>query len=307
MILAAGFGTRLLPFTERLPKPLFPILGKTLLEMAIETAKKAGPDVIVVNAHHLADQIVEFVEDRDFGVEVAVSVEEDILGTAGGIKAAERWLSSGDFGVINSDIIAEVDWASLKSAHGKKGAMATLMLRKNPDPATYGPISTDGAGKITRFVKTSSPEHDEASPSMMFTGVSILSPAIFDRIPAGRAVDISSGIYGPIVAGGGPMYGYVSQMPWADAGTAEDYYYTVMNLLEKSGMDYGNLCAPENVAIYPPVYVAPGAILEPGCAIGPHVSVSRGAIIKSGARISGCVVLPGSEVRSGAEFSGRIV
>lgn len=307
MILAAGFGTRLLPFTERMPKPLFPILGKTLLETAIETAKKADPDVIVVNAHHLADQIVEFVADHDFGVEVAVSVEKDILGTAGGIKAAERWLASGDFGVINSDIIAEVDWEALGKTHRVSGAVATLMLRKNPDPATYGPICTDGGGKITRFVTTTGPEHDDARPPMMFTGVSALSPAIFDRIPAGRAVEISSEIYAPIVAEGGPLHGHVSQLPWIDAGTAENYYYAVMDILEKSEMDYGRLRAPENVAIYPPVYVDPEAVVEPGCAIGPHVAVSRGAVVKSGARISGCVVLPGSVVRTGAEFSGRIV
>ena len=102
MILSAGLGTRLLPFTKNLPKPLFPVLGKTLLELAIDTAKKANPNVIVINTHHLAGMIADFISGRDFGVEIIISHEDQLLGTGGCLKHAEKYLQGDLFAVINS-------------------------------------------------------------------------------------------------------------------------------------------------------------------------------------------------------------
>ena len=178
MILAAGYGTRLLPHTKRIPKPLFPVLDKTLLEYAIETALGANPEHIVVNTHHLAEHIAGFLEGRDFGVEIAVSHEPQILGTAGGIKAAERWLRGGHFAVLNSDILIGVEWERLESFHLEKGAIATLALKDNPDPSRYGVIGVDGEGRVTRFVDVVNLENSGGARPFMFTGASILSPGI---------------------------------------------------------------------------------------------------------------------------------
>lgn len=308
MILAAGLGKRLLPLTKRIPKPLLPVIDKTLLQIAIETACNANPNVIVINACYLSDMIVEYVAAHDFGVEIKVSVETDILGTAGGIKGAEKWLNKDDFGVINSDIITTVDWSALRKTHNGASALATLMLRDNPDPAIYGPLCLDGQGRVIRFIDTKNDDLCGDEPLLMFTGVSILSPAIFERIPAGRAVEISSEIYSPMVQAGEPLYGQVTQTEWVDAGTMKNYHKAVMERFNSYpscvGMKEEKL---EYVTIRPPVHIDPGVHIRAGSTIGPNVAIHKGSVIGASVLLKNCVVTPRSNVRSGAFLEGEVI
>jgi NDP-sugar pyrophosphorylase family protein len=299
MILAAGFGARLLPHTLRLPKPLFPVLGGTLLQIAIQSVLKAQPGKVVVNTHHLPEKIAQYINSRDFGVEIIVTREDKILGTAGGIKNAERWLGGGDFIVINSDIIMEPPWDALISSHRQTGAVATLALRTNPDPARYGVLNVNGQGEITRFLDTLSPSHTKNGQALMFTGASVISPAIFDLIPADRAVDISSEVYKPLVIKGGVLYGVVTDSPWRDVGTTADYHATVMDALRDMRESVVDSVIPASAKITSPVYIEQGAVIGERCHLGPNVAVYDGAVIGEGARLSNCVVLPGTMVGEG--------
>jgi NDP-sugar pyrophosphorylase family protein len=299
MILAAGFGTRLLPHTLSLPKPLFPVLGGTLLQIAIQAVLKAMPGKVVVNTHHLPEKIAQYINSRDFGVEIIVTQEAEILGTAGGIKNAEHWLREDDFIVINSDIIMEPPWDELVSAHKKNGAVATLALRANPDPARYGVLKVDERGEITRFLDTRSPAHTKNGQALMFTGASVISPAIFDLIPAGRAVDISGEVYKPLVTKGGRLHGVVTDTPWRDVGTTADYHATVMDALREMRESLIGAVVPASVIITSPVYIGQGAIIGERCHLGPNVAVYEGAVIGDGARLMDCVVLPDSMVEEG--------
>ncbi|MBI4829359.1 MAG: NDP-sugar synthase [Nitrospinae bacterium] len=303
MILAAGFGQRLMPYTKRLPKPLFPVLDRTLLDLAIETAKGANPARIVVNAHHLGGQIKDYVAAREYGVEVIVSVEEEILGTAGGIRRAWAWLEGGEVAVINADTVAEVDWGRLAEFHRRSGALATLLLRDNPDPKRYGVLGVDAAGKVTRFLKAAGPGADKNSPPLMFTGISILSRAFVERIPEGRPVDIAGEIYEPMVQAGEPVYGQVTQGRWIDAGTPADYLELVMKSLEN--VPWAE--PPPGVTVIPPVHIAPGATICAGAALGPYVSVGEGAVVGAGARLTRCVALPGARAPDAAVLDGAII
>ncbi|MDH5510633.1 MAG: NDP-sugar synthase, partial [Nitrospinota bacterium] len=283
MILAAGLGTRMLPHSRMLPKPMMPLLGRTLLEVAINTAKGLNPDLVVVNAHHLADKLVDYIHSHDFGIRVEVSREKDILGTAGGIKAAQKWLAGEDFAVINSDVIAEVDWDGMMRMHRRRGALATLMLRASPHAQEYGAICVDKDGKITRFLDSFGPGHSPDQAPMMFTGVSIISCAMLDRIPDGRAVDISGEIYRPMTSAGEALYGFPSGGDWVDVGTTAHYHKVVMGMLEENpemvetgGKDY------KYVKINPPVYIDPEAHIREGCILGPHVAIHAGATLGAG-------------------------
>lgn len=300
MILAAGFGTRLLPHTLRLPKPLFPVLGGTLLEIAIQSVLRARPGKVVVNTHHLPEKIAQYINSRDFGVEIIVTREDQILGTAGGIKNAERWLRGDDFVVINSDIVMEPPWDGLIATHKNNGAVATLALRANPDPARYGVLKVNGRGEVARFLDARSPAGAEGGEPLMFTGASVMSPAIFDLIPAGRPVDISGEVYKSLVTRGGRLYGVVTDSPWRDVGTTADYHATVMDALRDLRESVINAKVPASAIITQPVYIEQGAVIGELCHIGPNVAVHAGAVIGKGARISNCVVLPESVVEDGA-------
>ena len=118
MILAAGFGTRLAPLTDALPKALVPVAGRPMIAHAVETLRRAGCDELVVNAHHFADQIEEYFLRNDFGVPVHVVREREILGTGGGVlHAAPLLAEETEFLLFNADIATEADLASLLRAH----------------------------------------------------------------------------------------------------------------------------------------------------------------------------------------------
>ena len=120
MIFAAGYGTRLKPITDTLPKALVPIQGKPLLEHVIEKLKKSGVDEIIVNVHYLGTQIIDFIQERNsFGIRVEISDErENILDTGGGIKKAVHFFNDGKpFLVHNVDILSNVDLNALYEQH----------------------------------------------------------------------------------------------------------------------------------------------------------------------------------------------
>ena len=141
MILAAGFGTRLKPLTLGLPKPMFPVLNRPLLEHTLNFLSSNGIQDIIVNVHHLPEKIVEhFGDGTDFGVHLQFSREEEILGTAGGLKKAQSFLEKETFLVMNSDVLADIDLDKVLSFHKEKKSCLTLVVRKDAEPEKYEPI-----------------------------------------------------------------------------------------------------------------------------------------------------------------------
>lgn len=131
MILAAGFGTRLKPWTLSHPKALVPVGGVPMLERVIENLRKQGFDYIVVNVHHFASQILEFLDQKDFGVKIAVSDETGrLLDTGGAILNAGHLLRPEDGPVLihNVDILSNADLVNLMGVHVDSGAASTLLV-----------------------------------------------------------------------------------------------------------------------------------------------------------------------------------
>jgi len=130
MIFAAGLGTRLRPLTNDRPKALVEFKGKTLLEHTIDKLKAAGVDALVVNVHHYADKVIDFLQAKDFGLDIAISDERDqLLDTGGGLRKAAPLLGNEPFFIHNVDIISDIDLKALMAAHMASGAMATLATR----------------------------------------------------------------------------------------------------------------------------------------------------------------------------------
>lgn len=131
MILAAGFGTRLKPFTETHPKALIPYHGKPMILHQIERLKKAGIDEIIVNAHHFSEQIIDYFSNNKFGIRGSVITEEDILGTGGGIlNAKELLIGGGSFVVINVDVDTDMNLNRMLIHHDSVSPLATIAVQK---------------------------------------------------------------------------------------------------------------------------------------------------------------------------------
>jgi len=195
MILAAGLGTRLRPLTDDRPKALVEVAGRTLLEIALARLRVFGVREVIVNAHHHAEMIVEYLKANDnFGMEIEVSHEDALLDTGGGLKKAGYFLNDSQepFILHNVDVISSIDLASMVKFHAERAALATLAVQ---DRTTSRYLLFDGAGQLcgrragldgrTELVRTS-----ESVQSLAFSGVHVISPLIFSKMKEDGAFSI---------------------------------------------------------------------------------------------------------------------
>ncbi len=220
MILAAGFGTRLRPLTLETPKPLVEVGGEPLIARTIRNLQAAGITEIVINLHHLGHRIREALgTGAQYGVELVYSEEAEILGSGGGIKLAEPHLRGGTFLVVNGDALMQPDYAELLAFHRARNALATMVLRPDEDPDKWGAIEIDADQRIRQFVKKLPPV-DVPLRRLMFTGVHVLEPAVFDYLPTTFS-SINEVFYPRAITEGKPIFGYVYDGYWSDVGTWE--------------------------------------------------------------------------------------
>ncbi len=187
MILAAGLGTRLRPFTESHPKALFPVDGKPLLLHALEHVRTAGISEVIVNVHHFAGQIIDYLrENRNFGMEIEISDETgQLLETGGGVKKASWFFEGAGAALVrNADILSDLDLNSLIGQHQATGALATLAVR---DRVTSRYFLFDENDRLCGWENRKSGEkvlccdYTGLKP-LAFSGIQVLDPAIFSLI-----------------------------------------------------------------------------------------------------------------------------
>lgn len=214
MILAAGFGTRLQPLTNTVPKALVPVAGRPLIEYGLLFLRSQGITEVVINLHHLGEKIRAALGDGSlYGMRIFYSVEENILETGGGVKNAQSLLDGDTFVVVNCDAIVDLDLPDVLRFHRQQQAAATLVLRPDPDAASYGLVETDRHGRIRRLRGQPS-EVSESLSAYMFTGLQILQPQIFDFMPEVKSFSTTRETYPRMMAEGAPIYGFVHSGPW---------------------------------------------------------------------------------------------
>lgn len=191
MILAAGLGTRLKPLTDVMPKAMVPINGKPLLWHTIQKLKKSGFDEIIINLHHFGEQIVEYVELNDgFGIDIVFSDESDqLLDTGGGIKKASWFFDDGKpFLIHNADILSNIDLKLFYDYFAEKNAIASMAVTKRKtdrfllfdDRDTLKGWTNKKTGDVKSPVMNFDPS---AYQEFGFTGIHVLSPAVFELMP----------------------------------------------------------------------------------------------------------------------------
>ena len=188
MIFAAGTGSRLKPFTDHTPKALIPVAGKPMLEHVILKLKEAGFNEIVVNVHHLGDQIIDFLTlNNNFGLEIHISDERDyLLETGGGIKHAARFLQGDEpFLVHNVDIVSNVNLKELYNHHLQTNPLATLLVSKRETSRNLLFNKENNLSgwrnKETGEIKSIYPHFDPSQyTEYAFNGIHVMSPQVFE-------------------------------------------------------------------------------------------------------------------------------
>ena len=224
MILAAGLGTRLFPFTESTPKPLFTISGRPLLDIIIHSLQSAGCKAVIINTHHLHKDIDFFLASQHYAIPVYTLYEPVILGTAGAIKNAAYFWDTQPFMVINSDIVTDIDLRKVYDFHLSHNNHATLVLH---DCAEFNNVLVDKKDFITDFQdqeKKASPDHTR---KLAFTGIQVLDPETLELIPD-KIFSGSVDVYKKLILSGKKVKAYISKNNyWNDIGTPERYKETV--------------------------------------------------------------------------------
>jgi len=214
LVLAAGHGTRLRPYSEALPKALFPVAGRPLLERQLTALAQAGCEAVAVNAHHRAEAIEAFVRSRSWGIPVLVRREPVLRGTGGAIANLRDFWDGRPFFVINADVVHRFPLRRIWKAHRRSRPDATLVLIDAPE---CNRVEVDAAGHICGFDAPGAPG------ALAFSGVQVLEPAVLDFLPAeGFAHSIDA--FREMIARGRRLAAWVAPAAdWADAGTVPRY------------------------------------------------------------------------------------
>ncbi|MFZ0611943.1 MAG: sugar phosphate nucleotidyltransferase [Desulfobacterales bacterium] len=224
MILAAGFGTRLRPYTDFRPKALFTIADQPVLDRMIRQLVAAGCSAIVVNTHHLHDQIEVFVADAKYPVAVHTRFEPVIRGTGGALKNVADFWNDRPFMVVNSDIVTDIDLAAVHRFHRQHPHPVTLVLHDAPAFNTV----TLGPGDLITGFGGSDPGAPAAGGRLLaFTGIQVLDPDVLDLVPP-EVFHSSIDTYRNLIATGRGVKAFIATgHDWADIGTPERYRQAV--------------------------------------------------------------------------------
>ena len=226
MVLAAGQGTRLRPLTDAKPKALVPLAGRPMIEYALLLLRHYGIREIMINLHHFGEQVEKHLGDgKKLGLEISYSEEPELLDTGGGLLKAKPFLQDETFIVINTDALIDLNLADLIAFHGKMNPVATLVLRPDALADQYGSIDIDASGRICRFLESKAPTPPSGpTRTLMFTGVQILQPKIFDYLDEHKQAQKFSTTrqtYPRMLRAGAALYGFCFDGFWQDLGTQE--------------------------------------------------------------------------------------
>jgi NDP-sugar pyrophosphorylase family protein len=295
MILAAGFGTRLWPLTIGRTKPALPFLNRPLIAYTIDYLKRHGVEDLIVNLHHEPDSVREQIGDgSDYGVRIDYSIEEpEILGTSGALDHVRDQLDKETFVVINGKIITDIDLGAAIATHRERQALATLVLLPNHRRERFSDVRITDDHRISEFAgfpESDNPQSQSPNPQspLMFTGIHIVEPGIFDYIPRKVFSDSVRDVYPKAMADGKIIAAHVADgaSSWRELSTIERYLAVSLEFLRREGRD---------------------SIMDEGCEIESGATVERSVLwkrarVESKARLTECVVGDDVIIPPSAEF-----
>jgi mannose-1-phosphate guanylyltransferase/phosphomannomutase len=318
VVMAGGEGTRLRPLTSNQPKPLVPVLNKPVMGYILELLRRHGIEDTVATLQFLPQVIKNyFGSGTDFGMNLNYSIEDAPLGTAGSVKEAEDFLNE-RFIVISGDALTDFDLTDLVKFHEKKGALATIALKRVENPLEFGVVITEESGQIERFLEK--PTWGQVFSDTVNTGIYVLEPEILKYIPQGEKFDFSKDLFPFLLDKGAPLYGCILDGYWCDIGNFEQYMQAHRDILDgKSNISPPGIRMRENVwigdgadvdmsvDIVGPVAIGQNAKIEEGAEIEEYSSIGNNVVVKSQAHTHRCVIWDNAYIGAQANIHGAVI
>lgn len=288
MILAAGFGTRLWPLTVDRTKPAIPFLNQPLIAYSVQYLVTHGIRDLIVNLHHEPESIRALLGDGSaYGSNIEYSFEEEILGTSGAIDRVRDKLLDDVFVVINGKIVTTIDLTEAINVHREEKALATLVLKPNLRRERFTEVITDEQGHIKRFGGMPDRSSNSGPIPLMFTGIQILSPRIFEFVPRNRFSHSTTDVYPQAIAAGEKVIGHISNEDWFELSTLSRYIDVSRAFMRKSGINLikGTACVMEEGATVTDSVLWNGVVVERDARLrevilGDNVRIPAGSVIE---------------------------
>ena len=297
VVLVGGFGTRLRPLTNEIPKPMLPVVHRPMIVRLVERLAEGGVTDVVLALGFRPEPFREaFPDGRHGDVRVQYAVEPEPLDTAGAIAFAAREAGIDEtFVVANGDIVTDLDVKRLVDAHRSARSEAMIHLTPVADPSAFGVVETDSTGTVRRFVEKPAP--GETDSNLINAGTYVLEPSVLDLIEPGRKVSIERETFPRLVAQG-TLAALATDDYWIDAGRPSMYLRANLDLV--TGRATGRPGSADEPAI------APTATVDPSARCVDSV-VGAGATVAADASVTASVILPGAVVGERATIADSIV
>jgi len=326
MILAAGLGTRLRPITYGMPKPMVPVLNRPVMEHTVRLLARHGFNQAIANLHWFPDLIEgHFGDGSSFGIELSYSPEEQLLGTAGGVRRVAEFLGD-SFLVVAGDALTDLDFTAMREFHESHDGIATMATKRVDDTREFGVVISGDDGRVQGFQEK--PDPAEALSDLANTCIYMFRSEVFDFFPepgTSRAagpdappdfVDWAIDVFPALLEADVPFYSHEIEAYWNDIGNLDELRTGNLDALHgtvqldpgapavgdgiwaASPLDGLEVTAPalvgSNVELGEGVRVEGPAILSDGCKVG------------DGACIRDSIVLEKTELPAGAILVGGI-
>lgn len=324
MVMAAGLGTRLRPITNQVPKPVVPVGNVAIVEQLVRLLGAHGVTDVIANLHWFPDTVRDRLGDGSaLGVAVSYEQEEELLGTAGGVRNVRDFLTAGGdemFFVLAGDALTDVDLSALAAAHRANGGVATLAVKRVTEVSEYGVIVTGADGRVAGFQEK--PDPAEALSDLVNCMVYAFSPEIFDYFPSDEMpdpVDFAGDVFPALLAHDAPFHVHRFDGYWNDIGTLREYLQGNLDVVagqlelpRLGGELLSGGAAPEHAELGAGVELEGPMLIGAGCRIGAGARLSGplvlgpGTAIGAGAQVKEAVLLPGAEVAAGTVLARGI-
>ncbi len=323
VVLVGGFGTRLRPLTNTVPKPMLPVVHRPMIMRLVERLSAGGVTDVVLALGFKPEPFQQAFPDQTHdGVRIHYAVEPEPLDTGGAIAFAARAAGvDSTFVVANGDVITDLDVGWLCSEHRRLGALATIHLTPVADPSAFGVVEMDGDGCVQRFVEKPAPGETESN--LINAGTYVFEPSVLDLITPERRISVERQTFPELVHQRNLM-AVSTEDYWIDTGRPELYLRANLDLVDgrRPGLDVDPHHASARVAASAQVdasvigadsivaaeAVVTRSVLLPGASIGERASVIDSIVagrVGAGATLRGAVIGAGETVPDGATVDGH--
>ena len=253
MVMAAGVGSRLDPLTQKIPKPLVPVLNKPVMDILLQKLKDYGVEKVIANTHYLAEQIQNrYTKNSPIDIQFNYIHEETLSGTAGGVKKCEFFFDDvEDFIVVSADGLHDADLDKIVKSHKESGCIATMAISAvdHAEVCHFGVVVPTKEHYVSEFQEK--PSIEEAKSNYINTGIYVFNKRIFDFIPKGEKYDFAKNVFPRLLEAGEKINTYRIYSYWSDIGTIEQYIQSNIDALNKKVL----IKDPNIIRKYDSVYV----------------------------------------------------